>query len=486
MPFPRTPALILAAAAAAAAMVPATAQDVGSELPRLGRPASAALPMHEERELGAEAMQRLRQEVTLANDPEVNEYIDDLGQRLVAHRGASDYKFNFFVVKADSINAFALPGGHIGIHTGLIRETETESELAGVIAHEIGHVTHRHIARRLAQAQQLNLQTAAAILAAVLVGSQDAQAGTATAMAGIAAPIQQQLSHSRTHEREADRVAVHNLVAAEFDPTGMATFFKRLQKASRYSEKPPEYLSTHPLTESRITKAQSIAQRHEDPEVLESGHHPYIRARLTVAAHEETSRSPVAVMRDRLARAKAEPTQRAAALYGLALALSREESAHEQALALLDLLPPTDGERLHVLLGRGEILSEAGRHDAARAALTEARELYPGSDAAIYRHAQSLLASGKAERARSELARAARGRRRSAWLLRLLAEAAYESGREAEGYIALAQYYYQQGEVDLAIAQLRNAIREAEGNRYQRARASALRERWEREHGGDP
>lgn len=478
------PLALLLAAAILALDLAQPAQADATRLPELGPPAGDALPVHEERELGARVMEQLRAQVELSNDPEINEYVQRLGQRLAAHTDQPAFGYSFFVVEDDEINAFALPGGHVGVHTGLIRETRNESELAGVLAHEIGHVSQRHIARRFAQSQQLNLQTAAAILASVLVGTQNPQAGSAAAMAGLAAPMQQALAHSREHEREADRVAVHNLAAAGLDPSGMAAFLERLAEVSRYADKPPEYLQTHPLTQARITDAQSIAARYGEGDVFVSGHHPFIRARATVLGEARTgTTSPVALMRDRLERSADDPTARAAALYGLALALAREEGAYAQALALLDTLEATDGERLYVLLGRAEIQREAGRVDAALETYEEARSLYPGSEAAVFRHAETLLAAGDPGQARQELARATRNQGRSPQLLRLLADAAHRSGREAEGYIALAEHHYARGNLDLAIAQLNNAIRQADGERYQHARARALRERWQEERG---
>ena len=474
----RTASALLLAALLLTAPALQPAQADGVQLPQLGVPGAEALPVHKERELGTEIMRQVRQHLPLHEDPETNEYLQNLGQRLAAHSNEPGFGYSFFLVEDDQINAFALPGGFIGLHTGLIRETRTESELAGVLAHEIAHVTQRHIARQYAQSQQLNLQTAAAVLAAILVGSQNPQAGSAAAMAGIAAPIQQQLSHSRAHEQEADRVGLHNLVAAGLDPHGMPGVFERLAEASRFAEDPPEYLSTHPLTERRLNEAQRLAERLEGGAIYESGHHAFIRARQQVFTHEDRSTSAVAFMQDQLRRSADNPTARAAALYGLALALSRESGQHAQALSLLDSLSAIEGERLYVLLGRAEILRAAGDTEQALATYREARSLYPGSWATTYRLAETLLATDDAEQARRVLARAARGSGGSPQLLRLLADAAHASGREAEGYIALAEHYRARGEPNLAVAQLNNAIRHAGEDRYQRARAEALKERW--------
>ncbi|ABM62966.1 M48 family metalloprotease [Halorhodospira halophila] len=474
----RTAAALLIAALTLTAPAPSPVQAESAQLPQLGVPGADALPVHKERELGAKIMRQVRQHLPLHEDPETNEYLQNLGHRLAAHSNEPGFGYSFFLVEDDQINAFALPGGYIGLHTGLIRETRTESELAGVLAHEIAHVTQRHIARQYAQSQQLNLQTAAAVLAAILIGSQSPQAGSAAAMAGIAAPIQQQLSHSRTHEQEADRVGLHNLVAAGLDPYGMPGFFERLADASRFAEDPPEYLSTHPLTERRLNEAQRLAERLEGGTVYESGHHAFIRARQQVLTNRERSTSAVAFMRDQLRRSTDDPTERAAALYGLALALSWEEGQHAQALALLNTLSAIEGERLYVLLGRGEILRAIGDTEEALATYREARSLYPGSWAATYRLAETLLADDDAKEARRVLARATRGSSGSPQLLRLLADAAHAAGREAEGYIALAEHYRGRGEHRLAVAQLNNAIRHAGEDRYQRARAEALKARW--------
>lgn len=452
-----------------------------SRLPDLGPPAGDALPIHKERELGNEIMRKVRNQVNLLDDIEINQYINDLGQRLAAHSNAPGFDYQFFVVDNDQINAFALPGNHIGIHSGLIRKTATESELAGVIAHEIAHASERHIASRVAQSQRLNLQTAASILAAILIGSYNPQAGTAAVMAGMAAPIQQQLSNSRQHEREADLIATQNLVAANLDPHGMAAFFARLAELSRHAEEVPEYLRTHPLTENRLSEARSIAERLAGGEVVESGHYPFIRARLEVFANLDGPTSAVPPMKDRLDEVE-QPTERAAAIYGLALALAYERRDYQQALGLLNNLQAIDGERLYVLLGRAEIHRKADQHRQALDIYADALALYPGNTVTIYRQAETLLATGQAEQARRSLAQATHQSGISSLkLLRLYAEAAHTSGNQAESYIAYARYHYLRGDVNMALAQLENAMRVGQDD-YQQARASALYDQWRDHH----
>lgn len=469
----------LALAVGGVLAVPAGADDAPSEfqrLPDMGGPASGALPVARERDLGDRMMREVRRHLSLVDDPEVHHYVQDLGHRLVAHAENPGFSFNFFVVDRPEINAFAMPGGHIGLHAGLIRETESESELGGVVAHEIAHVTQRHIARNYAQAQRLNLQTAAAILAAILVGSQDAQAGSAAAMAGIAAPIQQQLSYSREFEREADRVGLRIMTAGGLDPYGMPRFFERLDEASRHAEQPPEYLSTHPLTRQRLTETRGIADRYAGGDVFESGDHPYIRARLQVR-HEDTAGQAVARMRDELRRAE-DPSQRHGALYGLALALGRD-GRFEEARSVLDGLEQQQGERLLVLLARAEIEREADRLEEALAAYERAGDIYPTHPARLHRHGETLLMADRPGEARELLAPHTRRNGRHPELLRLLAEAAHNSGRETEGHLALARYYHARGEFNHAMRQLDQAINAGDEDRFRKAQAEALRDRWQ-------
>lgn len=447
------------------------------DLPDMGQPGGAALPVAKERELGAQMMREIRRHLPLIDEPEIAEYVQDLGERLAVHGDNPGFDFRFFVIDDPRINAFAMPGGHIGLHSGLIRETRTESELGGVVAHEIAHVTQRHIARNYAQAQRLNLQTAAAILAAILVGSQNPQAGSAAAMAGIAAPIQQQLSYSREYEREADRVGVRIMAAGGLDPEGMPQFFERLAEASQYAENPPEYLSTHPLTSRRLTETRDLAARHAGGRVFESGDHAYVRARLRVR-HEDTARAAVSRLRDDLRRAD-NPSDRFGAQYGLALALARAER-FDEARSVLEGLELQQGERLLVLLLRAEIERAAGNTDEALEVFEHAGSIYPTHAARLQRHAETLIEVERPDDARRLLAPHTRLNGGNPQLLRLLAEAAHSAGHEAEGHLALARYYRARGEFNDAMRQLDNAIRTTdEGGRYRRAQAEALRDRWQ-------
>ncbi|MCQ8894845.1 M48 family metalloprotease [Limnobacter humi] len=232
---------------------PAAHADALSNLPSLGDAGGAELSVQDERRLGALIMRDYKAYGAVNSDPEITGYLTKLGAKIAQAAGESPANFEFFLVTDKAINAFAMPGGYIGVHTGLIAAARNESELASVLAHEVGHVTQRHIARRFGQQKQTTMVSAAAMIAAILVASSNPQAATGIMAAGAGYGIDQQLAFSRDAEREADRVGFQTLQSAGFNTQGMVDFFGRLQTASRlYENNAPAYLRTHPLTTERI------------------------------------------------------------------------------------------------------------------------------------------------------------------------------------------------------------------------------------------
>ena len=256
-------------------------------LPSLGTVAGADLSILEERQLGEELMQRVRADKSFMNDEETTDYLNRLGYRLIAAGSAPAYDFFFFPIRDKSLNAFALPGGFIAVHSGLVVAARTESELAGVMGHEIGHVTQRHIARMLEQGKSSLAMTLGSLLLALLAaragGSSGGDAAMAITMGTQAALIQNQLGYSRDAEREADRVGLNSLSRAGFDPKGMEDFFGRLQQNNRFYETASNaYLSTHPLTTERISDMQNRTRTMQGVNVASSLDFLLIQARLRV------------------------------------------------------------------------------------------------------------------------------------------------------------------------------------------------------------
>src|SRR6188768_254416 len=263
--------LLVALLALHLAMPAAVLAQGANDLPDIGSPASSALSLDDEYRIGLQVMRQLRDEGQVIEDPEATEYLQALGSRIVAQAtGDSAQRFQFFFVRDDTINAFALPGGFIGVNYGLVLATRNESQLAGVLAHEIAHVTQRHIARRIHSQGRQSIATMAAILAAILIGaatgSSDAAMGGVTMAQGAA--MQQQINFTRANENEADRVGMSFLAAAGFDPYGMPDFFETMGRrnplANTNRNAIPEILQSHPITTNRIAESRARAAQFKD------------------------------------------------------------------------------------------------------------------------------------------------------------------------------------------------------------------------------
>ena len=206
-------------------------------LPNLGAAGGSALSPMQEHQLGEEIMVEVRSDPTYLNDPETIDYLMRLGYKLVSAGPGSSYSFFFFPIRDPSINAFALPGGFIAVHTGLVTAASSESELASVLSHEIGHVTQRHIARMIENQKGNWAATLGSLLVAILAARAGSADGAAASVIGTQAALAQNyLSFSRDAEREADRVGFNSLVRAGFDPKGMENFFERLDFNNRAYE----------------------------------------------------------------------------------------------------------------------------------------------------------------------------------------------------------------------------------------------------------
>ncbi|MBS0394830.1 MAG: M48 family metalloprotease, partial [Proteobacteria bacterium] len=260
-PAPLLRRLLVCAVAAAAAASAHGAAPTQQDLPDIGTPVDAIMTKSDEYRLGAMVIQGLRDEGQIIDDPEINEYIQGVGERLASHAQEGTVKFTFYVVKDRGINAFALPGGFVCVNAGLLLATASESELAGVLSHEISHVTQRHIARSIQDQSRASLASTAAMLAAIVLGamSGNSNVGMAGVIAGQSAALQHQLNFSRENEYEADRVGIGVMSAAGYDPNAMASFFETLERrmgSAGQNAKILEFLQTHPVTSGRVAEAK--------------------------------------------------------------------------------------------------------------------------------------------------------------------------------------------------------------------------------------
>jgi predicted Zn-dependent protease len=449
-----------------------TAQVPGGDLPDIGTPASTTLSLIDEYKIGLMIVRGLRDAGQIVDDPEITEYLQALGMRLASHAHEGAHRFTFFAIRDNSINAFALPGGFIGVNAGLVTATRGEAELAGVLAHEIAHVTQRHIARSIQNAGRANLASVAAILAAVLIGAttgvpSDAVLGTVTAAQGLAA--QSQISFTRSNESEADRVGLGVLAASGFDPVAMPEFFWTMQQRSGGAGRNiPDLLRTHPVTTERIAETRDRANQYQRPRTPDSTSYALIRERLHVG-----SLPPETSFRDLYPNAaRADFPSTDGEQYGRALALMRA-GAPQEAIpllrAMLDRRP--DVTLLHTALGEAQLA--AGQVDASRATLEHAMQLFPRSVPVTMRYAETLMRDGDPKRAHVVLLDLFNNVPPTAEQARFTALAANAAGDIADSYYYMSEYHVISGDLMLAIGQLRLAQAVPGINTVQRERFDA-------------
>ena len=441
----------LLALALCAALLPAHGQG----LPDLGDISDATLSEKQERTIGARVMREVRVDPAFVDDPEIADYIKSLGNRLLSAADSPGRPIEFFVVRDDAVNAFALIGGHIGIHTGLILLTQNESELAGVVGHEIAHILQRHQSRLYQSQGRYQLASLAALALAILASrgnsSQSGQVTEAALVSASAIAIQGQLDYTREHEREADRVGVTLLERAGYDPRGMVSFFERMQRANRLSEfkGAPSYLRTHPLTIERISDMQNRVERMNSRLVPDSLEYRLARAKLR--AESGQAADAVAWFRNRLAdKTVLRPRDDA---YGLALALlrTRDYAGAEKELGLL-----RSGGTPHPAFEQAwaRLLAERGRNEEAAEAYRAAIKSFPGHRGLVYGLADLLIQSGDPKAALALLEERVRANPEDAKLHELNAKAYAAVGRPLSQHRSQAEAYYRRGNLAAAVAQL--------------------------------
>lgn len=374
-------------------------------LPSLGTVAGADLTTMDERQLGEQLMRRVRGDASFMSDPETTDYLNRLGYRLVAAGDPSPYDFFFFPIRNKTLNAFALPGGFVAVHSGLIVAAQTESELAGVIGHEIGHVTQRHIARMLQQGEGSLAMTLGSILLALLAaragGSSGGDAAMGIVMGTQAAMIQKQLGYSRDAEREADRVGLVSLEKAGFDPHGMEDFFGRLQKNNRwYETASTAYLSTHPLTGERISDMQNRTRTLPKVKYDDSLDFKLIQSRMRVLQETNFDGWSKAVKSfDQALKEKPDREREAAIHYGKAVAYQKMNRLKD-ALAEVELAKNLAGVSDVVIdkLASELVFANAKTAPEKKKALELARstaQKYPYSGLAATNYAELLHQAGE-------------------------------------------------------------------------------------------
>lgn len=436
-------------------------------LPDLGDVSQVNFSPAQERRLGEAIMRQARASGGVLNDPEVNDYLNELGNRLVAVSPDARQDFEFFAVPDSGINAFALPGGFVGVNTGLILLAQSESELASVLAHEITHVTQRHIARLLQNQQNSMLMSLAALAVALLAaragGASSGDAAQAAVATSQALALQSQLNFTREFEYEADRIGFQRLSAAGFDVRGAATFMERLQRSSRFLESnAPSYLRTHPVTYERIAEAASRADGVPYRQIPDSLDFHLVRALLR--SYEGEAGEAVRFFQTALAERKF--NDEIAARYGLVAAYlrARDYPKAKAALAQLERKAPA-----HPMIEAiaGHVLVEGGELDAGLSRLEGALQRYPNKMQLVYDYPEALIKRKRFADAAKFCEDQLQRFPGNGTLHRLAARAYAGLDRKLKQHYHQGEYYAWVGNLRLAVDQLQLASRAGDANFYE-------------------
>jgi beta-barrel assembly-enhancing protease len=476
-------------------------------LPDLGDSSSISLSPADERQLGERIMREIRRDPDYSNDLVFYDYLNTIGQTLVRAAkkdgipgldGSGTFAINFelFGVRDRTINAFALPGGFIGVHTGLIVSAESESELASVLGHEIGHVTQKHIARMYGQQGTNSMIALASLFLAVIAASRNPNAAQGIAMGGQALAIQNQLSYSRDAEREADRVGFQILQAGGFDVQGMPDFFQRMQRANSIMESGvPGYVRSHPLTTDRIADMQDRVRGLPSRKVLSSVEFYLLKARARLIQTSSSSSYPeLKQYFESLAR-RPDLSKQLEGNYGLSL-LSLKQGRNSDAEAYLQKTrvslqglvsqgSPVQKLSLSVESTAIDIMVAKGQHDAALKQITQVKNIYPRSRALNVAMVNSQLKTHQYEQAIAWLKVQSKSRPDETLWWSLLSQAYSQSGKRALQHAALAEKYVTEGAWVGAIEQMKLAKAAGDADFYQAseidARARQIQEAYRQE-----
>jgi len=451
-----------------------SAGTVRSSLPDLGSSANSALSRADEYQIGRMMMRDLRSQNAVLDDPESADYLQTLGSRIAIEAQDGQQPFTLFVVRDNSLNAFALPGGFIGVNSGMILLTNSESELAAVVAHEIGHVVQRHVARAVQAQSHTNLTTLATMLGAVLIG---AVTGNANALPGIIAvgegsAMQQQINFSRMEETEADRVGIGYLAAAGFDPNGMASVFaSTMRETGTALDNIPIFLLDHPVDATRVAEARArVAALSTYPRRPDSASFAYIRERLRVVAS-----TPATDLRRYYEHQRAADPQNRALQYGAALA---ELKSGDPGIAV-GLLKPLLEEQpelplLHSALAQAQLAT--GDSAAACGTFERALELAPRNVPLSVRYAEALMQINQAKKAHALLLDLFNNVAPTPEQILLIALAANAAGDIGDAYSYMAELHVASGDLMLATTQLDLALATPGLTEVQRKRFQARRD----------
>lgn len=416
-------------------------------LPELGSGEGSLLSLTHDKSIAEQVLRNLRHDDLILDDPLLSEYIQNLGNRIASQANWKRGSFHFFLIKDLEINAFALPAGYIGINAGLFLSSQSEDELAAVLAHEISHVTQLHHNRASEFIKKQDVFLAAAIIAAIATGGNDG-AGMALLMGGMANKLHANLAYSRSNEQEADRVGIELLYRANFDGQGMVKFFDRLHQSQRFNDgEHNKYLRSHPVTLDRLSDARN-------------------RLKETVTHNKHTS-SDYRLMWQRLfhlaeipaGKYSAPPHSPLSNLYKQSVALERAEE-YEKIITLLQSALKGQTESIPLSIYVAEIYQKAGHKKQSLQLYRQLYELYPTQTSITLGYCKLLIQNKQSSQAKILLRKAIR-RQKAVMpeIYKLLARIERQQGASAAAYRYMSTYYFETGRPHQALQQLEQGLK---------------------------
>lgn len=441
-------------------------------LPEMGDSSSTSLSPAEEKRLGAEIMLEVRQSPLYNTDPIITDYVQSLGKRLILSSSLNPKDFQFFVINDPRVNAFALPGGYIGINAGLLLVAANESEVASVMAHETAHVTQRHIARMFERSDNLSWTMLALLLGSMILATQNPAMGSSALAGAMAGSVQDMINFTRSNEEEADRVGMDMLAKAAFDPQAMSTFFARMAEANRYNDSfyVPDFLRTHPVNSARVADAASRAQHYPVVKKNDNLSFQLIKHRLQVL-FAKPHQDILAYYRAELAKPgfSTQPAWR----YGYSLALDKKGQHNEAITQLQNLLKDNRHEKIYYM-SLAEIYQAQQQYAAGISLLQGAMQLFPYDEVISVQLTQMLLHSGQYQQAKKVLDKQLRyADEKTPQYYYLLAQTENKLNHPQASHMAHAEYYAMQNDLHSAVRELKRAQQYNKNNAYQQAKISA-------------
>jgi predicted Zn-dependent protease len=429
------------------------------DLPSLGDASSSIVSPQQEYQLGRAWLSMLRGQVSQLSDPQLKDYVETSVYRLAETSQVQNPRLEFILINSRELNAFAAPGGIVGVNGGLFLNAQNESEYAAVLAHELAHLSQRHFARGIEAQQRMQVPMLAAMLAGIVIAAAGAgDAGIATIAGTQAAAIQEQTRFSRSNEQEADRIGVINLEKAGYDPRAMPNMFERLMRQYRFDAKPPEFLLDHPVTESRIADTRNRAEQEKPGGKTDSLAYQLMRARVALYYEESSG------LQAKRFRAELDENPKSDyARYGLAIAQIKGSQLNDARETLKPLLAK-DPNNIPYNLAQAEIDVANSKLADAQQRIDRMRTLYPDNYPLNQARIDLLLKQSKPADAEKGLEQLLKSRPGDPDVWNLVADVRGLSGNMIGSNQARAEYFALTGDYKQAQQQLEYAKRRANNN----------------------